>query len=862
VSDVEALDWLDRLLSADEPARDAAMQSLAATNPTLHARLARMLSGAFSPEPTRLIAAPVLAGLARVLDTTRTLASGDVLAGYRLERELGQGGMSVVWLAERADGVVKRQVALKMPLFSILGTDAERFARERDALAALTHPHIARLYDAGVTESGQPFIALEYVNGEDLLDYCDARRLDVRARIRLFLQVLLAVEHAHKHLVVHRDLKPSNILVDSEGQVKLLDFGIAKLLGEADSAAALTQRAGAAMTPLYAAPEQLLAESISTLTDVFSLGVVLHELLTGTLPYSAARCRTTVAEILGALSRGELPRASQSAIDGQAASFRGHASAARLRAELHGDLDTVIGKSLRAAPDARYVSVAHFADDLRRFLEHQPVAARRPSLWYVTRLALRRHRLAASVAAVGAILVMSASSVAWLQHVESQAHAERTAAVRDFMFDLVNDAEASEDHEGEVTGKQMLDGAVARARRDFGAQSQLQGELLSELGRMYMRLDAAESAVPVLEESIRVLEGRAATDDPALSKSRVFLASALMQTSDDLPRIRKLATAARDGCTGDDVDCRKARAYAGNVLSQLASFAGDDASALREMRSSTRDTELGFGFKHEETALAYMSLAIIARNGGQLSEAEAAMRKALAAADGLRLRAADRIAMERTMAVIDLDLGHYIAARDRLMPLVARTESAGERARQLRILANVHAELGDGAAALRSAEQAIATIPPESPVDEVAYARQARARARSLLRQPDAALQEIDAASRMLTDAGRSPDSFEVLRAKRLHAEFLLRAGRYAVALPILRELHDQQARKESSPIETALTLDLLGEAELRAGDSEAARAAHETARSAFSRQLSDEHPYLIRNATLRNSVAHTPERS
>ncbi len=861
MSDVEALDWLDRLLSADDAARDAAMQSLATSNPELHARLARMLSGALSPD-TRLIAAPVLAGFARALDASRTLASGDVLAGYRLKRELGRGGMSVVWLAERADGVVKRQVALKMPLFTILGADVERFARERDALAALTHPHIARLYDAGVTEAGQPFIALEYVNGEDLMDYCEVRRLDVRARIELFLQVLSAVEHAHKHLVVHRDLKPSNILVDAEGQVKLLDFGIAKLLGETDSAAALTQRAGAAMTPLYAAPEQLLAESISTLTDVFTLGVVLHELLTGTLPYSAARTRTTVVEILSALSQGELPRASHAAIDEQAAAVRGQTSAARLKAELSGDLDTVIGKALRATPDARYASVAHFADDLRRFLEHQPVAARRPSLWYVTRLALRRHRLAAGVAAVGAILVMSASTVAWLQHLDSRAHAERTAAVRDFMFDLVNDAEASEDHQGEVTGKQMLDGAVARARRDFGAQPQLQGELLSELGRMYMRLEAAESAVPVLEESIRVLEGRAATDDPALNKSRVFLASALLQTSDDVPRIRSLAIAARDGCTGDGVDCRKARAYSSSVLSQLASFEGDDAAALREMRSSARDTELAFGLKNEESALAYMSLAIIARNGGQLNEAESAMRKALAAADGLRLRAADRIAMERTMAVIDLDLGHYTAARDRFVPLVAKTDSAGERARQLRILANVYVELGDGEAAVRSAEQAIAAIPPESSVDEASYARQARARGLSLLGQPDAALKEIDAASRMLIDAGRSPDSFEVLRAKRFHAEFLLRAGRYTDALPILRELRDLQAHKESSPIETGLALDLLGEAELGAGDSKAARVAHEAARSAFARQLSDEHPYLIRNTTLRSSVLHTRERS
>jgi tetratricopeptide (TPR) repeat protein len=298
------------------------------------------------------------------------------------------------------------------------------------------------------------------------------------------------------------------------------------------------------------------------------------------------------------------------------------------------------------------------------------------------------------------------------------------------------------------------------------------------------------------------------------------------------------------------------------VLSQLASFEGDDAAALREMRSSAHDTELAFGLKNEETALAYMSLAIIARNGGQSNEAESAMRKALAAADGLRLRAADRIAMERTMAVIDLDLGNYAAARDRLTPLVARTDSAGERARQLRILANVYAELGDGEAAVRSAEQAIAAIPPETSGDEVSYARQARARGLSLLGQSDAALQEIDAASRMLIDAGRSPDSFEVLRAKRLHAEFLLRAGRDADALAILRQLREQQASKESSPIETGLALDLLGEAELKAGDGEAARAAYEAARTAFGRQLSTEHPYMIRNATLRNSVSRTREQS
>src|SRR5436190_5789643 len=211
------------------------------------------------------------------------LAPGSVVGPYRLIRELGHGGMGIVWLAERADGLLKRKVALKLPTLLVdNGTLAERFARERDILADLTHPQIARLYDAGITASGQPYLALEYVEGEPITRHCDHHGLDLRTRLAVFLPVLRAVEYAHHHGIVHRDLKPSNILVTGEGEISLLDFGIAKLLVEGEAQETeLTRAGGQLLTPEYASPEQLAGLSVNKASDVYSLGLVLFELLTG-----------------------------------------------------------------------------------------------------------------------------------------------------------------------------------------------------------------------------------------------------------------------------------------------------------------------------------------------------------------------------------------------------------------------------------------------------------------------------------------------------------------------------------------------------------------------------------------------------
>jgi serine/threonine-protein kinase len=865
VSDAAALDWLDRLLSVEESQRDNLLAELGVANPALRARVERMLAAALSPDQSRVLGRAVVDGLTHMnIEAAVSLCEGMVLAGYRLIRELGRGGMAVVWLAERADGVVKRQVALKMPMFILQGdVDVARFARERDALASLSHPNVARLYDAGVLPSGQPFIVLERVDGVPLTLFCDERRLDVVARLRLFFQVLAAVNHAHKHLLVHRDLKPSNILVDAEGQVKLLDFGIAKLLDDSEAATApLTEQAGGAMTPLYAAPEQLRGGAISTLTDVYSLGVVLHELLAGTLPYRAPKSgRASLVDVLEAQGRGELPRVSQANIDDAAAIARG-STVPKLRAALAGDLDTILGKCLRIAPDQRYDSVAHLAEDLRRFLSHRPIAARRPGLLYTTRLALVRHRFAATVGAAGLLGVAAAGVIAWQQHRGSVAHAERTAAVRDFMFDLVNDAEAVEGHEGEVTGKQMVEGAVLRARRDFGAQPQLQGELLGELGRMYIRLGATEEAVPVLAQSVEVLEKHASPDDAALNKARVFLATALLATTDDLARVDDLATRARAACANDTVDCAKARGYASALLSQTASLKGDLADSLAEMKLATADFELAFGPQHEETAIMLLRVAILERNAGQLVDASRNMQRALGIAQQMRLRAADRAEIERSMAVIDLDLGRYQAARERLERLLAQPAGADDRALQYRLLACVFVELGEAADALNGAAAAEREMTGGPSNGEWPFTKQAEARALSLTGRHEEALAAIDAViARFLAD-GSAAESYEVMRAMRYRAQMLANTGRDDEALAALRALHQHPANAQLPSVELGLMLDALGEAELRAGNGDKSQLAHEEARVQLVKQLPAEHPYVIRNAAFRGAAKQTTKQT
>jgi serine/threonine protein kinase/lipoprotein NlpI len=319
--------------------------------------------------------------------------------------------MGSVWLAERIDGAIKRPVALKLPHSSLPQLQlAERFSRERDILAGLVHINIARLYDAGVTLDGQPWLALEYVEGEALTTWCDARKLDIKARVELFRQVLAAVQYAHRQQVIHRDLKPSNILVNQDGEVRLLDFGIAKMMAEGEiHETALTRISGRALSIQYASPEQILGQPATATSDVYSLGVVLYELLTGSFPHFMHRSSRDAIEdsILSIVPT----LASQTLANLELAANRGTIPT-KLSNALKGDLDAILQKTLKKIPFYRYDSAKSLADDLDRYLKDEPVLARPASAWYQTIGVVQRHKIA-SASIVALVAIMGIGAMFW-----------------------------------------------------------------------------------------------------------------------------------------------------------------------------------------------------------------------------------------------------------------------------------------------------------------------------------------------------------------------------------------------------------------------------------------------------------------
>ena len=514
--------YLDRALEMPAAERAAWLAALRLDDPALAAELALLLERHREAVDERYLegGAPFAHPIA---------APGQMFGAYRLQAPIGQGGMGTVWLADRSDGRFERRAAIKLLNVALAGSGEERFRREGRILGRLEHPHIAQLVDAGVSGGGQPFLVLEYVEGEPIDGYCERRRLDVEARIRLFLDVLEAVAHAHAHLIVHRDIKPSNVLVTSDGRVKLLDFGIAKLLEEeaqTGHATKLTREGGAALTPAYASPEQVTGGVMSTATDVYALGVLLYGLVTGQHP--AGPGPHTPAGLMKAITEGE-PR---------------RPSGVAMRAA--DDLDVIVLKCLKKEPRERYSSVTELADDLRRFLRHEPIGARPDTLAYRTARFVRRNRAIAALAflvlaaiVAGLVGTVTQARRATAQAARADAEARSAGEQRDFALQQLARAEAINDlnslvlSESPSGNRVTVDELMTRAERIVERHQtapEVRAELLLAIGYQYQSLDQHARARAVLA---RAYDLAATSGDRATrAKAACALASALGQAGE------------------------------------------------------------------------------------------------------------------------------------------------------------------------------------------------------------------------------------------------------------------------------------------------------------------------------------------
>ncbi len=449
----------------------------------------------------------------RVPRPRRSALAGETIGAYRLVSRIGQGGMGSVWLADRHDGSFAGRVAIKILNPGLVGhAGEERFKREGSILARLTHPNIAHLVDAGVTAGGQPYLVLEHVDGRRIDRYCDDHGFGVEARLRLFLDVLSAVAHAHASLVVHRDIKPSNVLVSGEGRVKLLDFGIAKLLEPETGGepSALTREGGPALTPEYAAPEQMTGGAITTATDVYALGVLLYQLLCGRHP--AGDALRAPSALLKAVVETEPPRVSEAVDD------------PRRRRRLRGDLDTIVAKALKKAAGERYASVTAFADDVRRHLDRQPIRARPDTLVYRAATFVRRNRLPVGLAALVLVALVGGLAATVRQTRLATRAAQATARERDLALTQLERAENINEFTSFLLGQALpadrpmpVDEILARAEhlvdRRFAQDEALAVDVLTSIGNIYFLHDETDNAHRLLK---RAFEASSRVADPAV----------------------------------------------------------------------------------------------------------------------------------------------------------------------------------------------------------------------------------------------------------------------------------------------------------------------------------------------------------
>jgi serine/threonine protein kinase len=516
---------LDHALSLPEDERAAWLCAFRLANPDLADQLEKLLD-----EHHSLAQEHFLEGHPSHPGNESSLA-GQTIGAYTLISPIGYGGMGSVWLAERSDGRFERRAAIKFLHFSVaVQGGVERFQREGRILGQLAHPHIAELIDAGVTPNGEPYLVLEHVEGEHIDEYCDRHTLDVDARIRLFLDVLSAVAQAHANLIVHRDIKPSNVLVRNDGQVKLLDFGIAKLLADDGNPAKtlLTLEGGGALTPQFASPEQVTGGTVTTATDLYALGVLLYVLLAGQHP--AGPGPYSAADLVKAIVDTEPPRASDALASAGAIAEKRATTPDRLRRQLCGDLDTILGKALKKNAAERYISAAALADDLQRYLKHEPISARPDTIAYRAAKFVRRNRAVVALTALAFVAVIAGLTGTLIQ--ARTARRQRDVAFRQLArAEQINNLNRFLLSEANGSGKPLMaNDLLDRAKRiiereNYASDPANHVEMLISIGTQYSDVDEIGKALPVLQEAYQL--SRSLGDPSVRAKASCALAAPL-----------------------------------------------------------------------------------------------------------------------------------------------------------------------------------------------------------------------------------------------------------------------------------------------------------------------------------------------
>jgi serine/threonine-protein kinase len=616
----------DRALELEPVDRAAFVAQCRTDDPALGAEVAALLAGA---EAAPILDTPAAAIAAPLFDEPAafdTAGSQTRFGPYRILRELGHGGMGTVYLAERSDDQYQKHVALKvLPTWSV-GDErrVQRFFEERQILAGLDHPDIARLVDGGVTTAGLPWFAMEYVEGVPVDRYCEDGGLSIDERLELFCRVCAAVQYAHRNLVVHRDLKPANILVTAEGRVKLLDFGIAKLLGSEPAAGApsLTITGERLLTPMYASPEQIRGEPISTATDVYALGVLLYVLLTRVHPYRI-KGEQQHDVIRAVLDREPEPPSAAILHAAQGDDGAGVKLARRLR----GDLDTIVLKAMEKDPARRYGTAEQLAMDIRHHLAGLPVTARPATQLYHFRKFLRRHRLAAAVTAAIVLLVLGFATVTAVQSARIRRQAERITLERDraeefirYLSNILHTAVPSPREGRGATAREVLDSSAARVEHDLAVQPEARARLMHDMGRAYHELGINDRARHLLEASIALRRSSVPAGQAELAQTLDLLGAVLLEQGE------------LDGAE---------RTYS-------------EALALRRRL---------LGARHGDVARTLNGLGAVMRAQGRLREAESVAREALAI-DRARPgdHAADVAQSLRGLGHVLSDRGDYVAA--------------------------------------------------------------------------------------------------------------------------------------------------------------------------------------------------------